>query len=895
MSAPPAVDHRVIDALVQGLLPHASGRRLLLVYARYDDSVDTFVAGGVQRRRVHVVDQHSVLGMVEAWQQHLRAHAEDDDLLVLTTSVPEEQLGWDLRAYAILRSIRNVDRARIVAHRFGAVDVDQRMRREDWLIDALLDAEPAEGWQRSGSVLTRDRALRALIGARLNRPAAGDGMLDAGTLLEWSRGGDAVRFEQLAQAERDGLSQWLTETVGDAAKVLTRLVADGRAADAMPLGVVASAAIGPNASLDAGLALGGLLGGAHGGELRAFTEAVAGTLERWVHEAATSRNWETAHKRVVQVVQRADEIASAAGLTESLGHNRFLPSAFISRLHALAAALPTGSNRAKVSDAERALASVRDHAMARLQPGRVRAAEMAVRLARWLARPAGATTAVAAAVELQLADTAWADRALNVLWHGDPGGDPVVGQAYRSLWEASQARRNGLDEAFAQRLAVWSTHASTIESSGCLLVEQVLAEIAAPLAKKTAPLVIVLDGMSGAVATGLGEELIDKSWLEVSRTAGQRIAAVAAIPSVTRVSRASLLAGTVTAGEQSTEKEGFQAFWRKRRRAARLFHKADIGGGAGKLFSDELHTALAEPGTVVGVVLNTIDDALDHGQEGDRAEWAVDKITYLPALLDAARSHQRPVVLVSDHGHVLDRGMENPTPASGVESARWRTGEPSTGEVALSGPRVVYGDGTLVAPWRENIRYTPRKAGYHGGASLAEMTVPVLVLLPTLEQLPSDWHVLPRESSEPGWWESRGPRAAALPVPEPPVKSRKVKASENVDALFPVDPPVEESLGNKVVNSPAYKEQRNFAPRGPDRRAVAAVIDALAAQPDHLLTTSAVADAAGRAARQPEFFVTALERLLNIDGYPIVSRVDGRTRVKLDVETLRLQFGVGTK
>ena len=57
-------------------------------------------------------------------------------------------------------------------------------------------------------------------------------------------------------------------------------------------------------------------------------------------------------------------------------------------------------------------------------------------------------------------------------------------------------------------------------------------------------------------------------------------------------------------------------------------------------------------------------------------------------------------------------------------SARWRTGEPNDGEIALSGPRVLLGDGRVVVPWREEIRYTRRRAGYHGGASLAEMAVP---------------------------------------------------------------------------------------------------------------------------------------------------------------------------
>lgn len=888
MTAPPTVDRRAIDALVQVQLPHAGDRRLLLVHARYDDNVNTFVLGGAQRRRVHVADQHSMLGMVEAWQQHLVEHAADDDLLVLTTSVPEEQLGWDLRAYAIGRSVRNVDRARIVAQRFGAVDIDQRVRSEDWLIDGLLDAEPSEGWPRTGSVLTRDSAIRALIGARLGRAAPADGTLDAGTLLEWSQSADTVRFTELAAAEREGLVRWLTDTVGAAATVLMHLVEQRRTLDAMPLGVVAAAITGPTASLEAGLALGGLLGGAPSNDLHAFTEAVEGTLERWVHEAAVTRNSEAARQRVLQVVRRADEIATGAGLTEALSGSRFVPSAFTARMRTLAAALTEG----RAADAEQVLNSVRHHALSTLSSERLRAAEMAVRLTRW----SGETemSSVASGVTQHLADTAWVDRALTVLWHGDPGGDPVLGQAYRSVWQEVRARRDEIDESFAQRLASWSRHASTVESGGSLLIEQVLSETIAPVAKKAAPLVIVLDGMSGAVAAGFGEQVAEKTWIEVSRHPEQRDAAVAAIPSVTKVSRASLLTATVTEGNQAVEKDGFAKFWRRRRRQARLFHKADIGGGAGTWLSEELVTALSEPNTVVGVVLNTIDDALDHGQEGDRVEWRLDDITYLSALLSEARSSQRPVVLVSDHGHVLDQASDQPTPASGVESARWRTGEPGDGEVALTGPRVVYGDGALVAPWREDIRYTSKKAGYHGGASLAEMTVPVLVLLPSLELLPDGWHVLPRERSEPEWWRVQtahpDPDAAPEPVKTP---SKRKKPPENTASLFPTNSPADEdSLGERVVASDVFERQRVLVPRAPERPVVVAVIDALAAQPDGKSTLGAVAAAAGRAARRPEFFVRVLERLLNVDGYPIVSAVDNGKYVKLDVATLRTQFGV---
>ena len=173
----PELTRRIVDALLAEELPYAKGRRLLLVYGRYADATAEFVSTAANRVRVHVRDEHSVLGITEAWQQHLADHPDDTDVLVVTTTVDDHQLGWDLLAYAIARSTRTVDRARIVAQRFGSVDVDPRLRTETWLVDALLDAEPAEGWPRNGSVLTRDAAIRALIGARLGGVTVREGVL----------------------------------------------------------------------------------------------------------------------------------------------------------------------------------------------------------------------------------------------------------------------------------------------------------------------------------------------------------------------------------------------------------------------------------------------------------------------------------------------------------------------------------------------------------------------------------------------------------------------------------------------------------------------------------------------------------------------------------------------
>lgn len=921
---PPAVNRRIIEALLGDELPHDSHRRLVLVHGRYEDSTPEFCTDidGVPRR-IRVTDQTSVLGIVEAWQEHQAATSGSDDVLVVTTGVDDAQLGWDLRGHALHRSTRTVDRSKIVAHRFGALEADPRIRREGWLVEALLDAEPASGWPRCGSVLTRDFAVQALIEARLGNPDLADSMfgagaLDADALLAWSRTpAGPARFATLSGAERAGVTDWLTDMVGDVAPVLLGLAAAGRGVDAMALGVLGSVLTAPGVGAEAALAFGGLFGdlGLRPAQLRAFTAVVEGTLERWCAEAesAGAAGSNPARQRVLDVVQRADELAAAADLTEALTRNRFLPSGLQARLRTVTDALSVRPRvtTAAVATAETALGTLLHHRLAGLYPRRLHTARMAVRLGRWLTTPEPAVTSVAAGVRRHLSEWGWVDRALTVLWAGDPVGDPVVGEAYRALHEAGRARRDALDEAFARKLVTWTEHACTQAPGDCLLVEDILEKIALPVAARRAPLIVLLDGMSSAVAAELGEQLTRRSWTEVSPDADHRAAAVSALPSVTRVSRASLLTASRTTGEQAIEKDGFAAFWRKHRREAALFHKAEIGGYAGHRLAEPLVEALAGAGAV-GVVLNTIDEALQHGRAGDRVEWQPADITYLPELLDTARGYGRPVVLVADHGHVLEHSAPNTglVTAPGVESARWRTGVPEPEEVALAGPRVLEGGGHIVAPWREDIRYTYRRFGYHGGASLAEMTVPVLVLLPTPDLLPTGWSVLPPELAAPVWWAPRSTAAPAHPAADavamPPVKrkGKAVRQLESGDGLFAIDdmpvtaspstgetPAAPPTWGARVVATEVYNSQRAFVRKAPDKPVVATVIDKLLAA-DGTLSLTAVAAVAGRAGRNPDGFAATLQRLLNVEGYPVLGLADGGRTLRLDQELLRQQFGL---
>ncbi|MEW2548597.1 BREX-2 system phosphatase PglZ [Streptomyces sp. NPDC047002] len=913
----PRVGRRTVEALLAANAKDLGEHSLVLVHGQYASGASprfTVLLGG-ETRRVHVRDEASVLGVVAALREHRNA-AASSDVLVVTTGVDDEQLGWDVRGRAVRRKTLTVENAEVVLQRFGATGLDPRMYRERWLLEALVEAEPAEeGWPRIGGVLTRDAALRALAAERLGLRAAhaasghdGQVTIDADTLLAWSRTpAGPGRFAELGATERAELKKWLAEVAGPAVPVLLSLAEAGLGHDALPLGLLGAALRDPAAQPDTVLALGGLFGQVmpRRSELAVFTDAVEGTLTRWIADARTS---DDARLRVEAVLDGADELADKAGLTLGLTASRFLPSSFTAQLRRTVAE----AHRSPVAG-EAALADLLGHALAGLRPDQVQAAETAVRVARWLSGPEPAVTSVAAAVRAHVSDWGWVDRALTVLWAGDPDGDLETGRDLRALYEQARERRQPLDREFARKLAAWAAHATAQHAEGCLVVENVLDTVVRPLAGQAAPLLLVLDGMSSAVAAQLGEEAERDGWREIvprpePGQAPARLAAVSMLPSVTRVSRASLLAGEAAGGGQSTETTAFTAFWKRRRKAAALFHKAAIGGEAGHALSHGLMTALASD-AVVGVVLNTIDEALDNGRHGRGTTWSLADITHLRELLAAARSYGRPVVLVADHGHVLERGSRSDAPtaaAEGAESARWRTGDSAReGETTVHGPRVREGGGAVILPWREDIRYTGRRAGYHGGASLAEVTVPVLVLLPAGEEAPREWVPLPRELSTPGWWRTHvtgdvpktAPPSAAQPGALSPARrptpSESASATEaRPSARTAAGPPVAESLGSTVVSSEVYAAQKEYVRKAPEAKVVATVIDALVTAGGTMspAALAAAVSATGRVRRNVEGFVATVQRLLNVEGYPVLGFVDGGHAVKLDVPLLREQF-----
>jgi hypothetical protein len=923
---------------------------LLRAAPEWQGDTELTVDGGSGPVSVTVAPCKTVLAVLDA----LSADRADDGYLVILTPCDTRDVGESVLARALRPEIKPVDRWDLVRETFGARHLDPALTRNDsrWIAEALLDAQPAGGWRRlNGLVLTWATALNRLAATRLGIDDADDSAIDAAALLQWTLEPSAVaRFAELRKAEREGLVAWLAETVGPVADVVFRMAAAGRVKDAVPFGLVAGV-LYPDA-LNIGASPAGASHGTRGGgpsgqdavigsqadsaitvarvraeerylggktpetsALRAFGVAAESLVTRWADNGHASQ--------AARLCERAEAIIDELSGTEDArralaSRSAVLEAGMDARVSAFAEALSAAlaqPGAATLFAAAEVLRAAKEHGRKRDHDADLRAAEAAMRLARWLASAEKSPATLADAATRMLRSWGWADRALTVIERADTSRVPRLSEVYRSLWQRARERRAALDDAFARKLANWTEAGSDTD---LVCVENLLDRIARPVATKRLPLIVVLDGMSVAAATELAEDFTARgSWQEAGRLADGREPVLATVPSVTAISRTSLLAGTLTSGGQPEENAGFAKFWARQKSV--LFHKGDLAPEPGAPLASGVREAILDPVTVVGIVLNTIDDALDKGKPGGPANWAVETVTYLRAVLDEARRAGRPVILTADHGHVLDHGADINSAKSAA--ARYRTGGTAEkGEIVIRGPRVLTaGGGTadaeVVAAVDENIHYTPRKAGYHGGASPVEVVIPVITLFPPDTQIPSGWTKYDAVGHAPAWWSipsaaqppnrqqaspgtgsvlSTSAGSAPAPSASPSRKRVKPAAQDDSAALFGVSEVVKlerkaASLGTQVTESPRMAAQRSGIPRAPEETRVAALIDALV-QAGGRLSRAEAAEIVGIANARMSGYLSQLMRLLNIDGYPVLQTLDAGQTVDLNVSLLRQQF-----
>lgn len=820
--------------------------------------------------------------------------------LVIITPLATHEIAEDIAARFARARVFQPEGWDIVRQLFQAKETDARLGRYAWMPQSLIDGAAQGAYPPvANGFLGLETAWQEVLHRFLRIPTARP---DAVYLLTWSMttGADGV-LDQLPATARADVLGWLSETAGNAGDMVLGCIEAGRMADALPLGLVCGVVFAPN------------------GEGQAELGQAAIRLERFVNDKhigiMEGRAWSRAAEQVVRaaglesaraILDRADALLQDLRIAEFAHFSDFVPTALDQRMQDFALALsahaaePSEANLAQVElQANRAL----KHTLLAAQPPRAERVEMARRLSRWLLIAPQSVASLQTAATRQSDDGAFVDWARFRLLGGDEIAE--LSQAYSACREALITRRNAFAKKFAQKLIEWNANKPIVDGR-LVPVESVLERVLAPIASAHPTLLLVMDGLSISIFRELFSRSASHGWAEmVPSNIGQPLVGVAALPTVTEVSRTSLLCGRLTLGAAAQEKTGFAshtALLAHSRAGSppRLFHKGDLADATN--LSPEVRAAIADTHQrVIGVVYNAVDDHLS-GPDQLHQRWTLEDLRLLLPLLREAREARRVVVITADHGHLLEDGS---TQLNGGDSDRWRPGADSRtpDEMAITGGRVVTSDGSnsVVCLWGESTRYGGRKNGYHGGLSPQEVMVPLSVIVPLGLNLP-EWTQAP--PAQPEWWELPPVEKSTDTKPEITQPARPIgrKPSSQVgqpqlfgpDELPPAPPPAPATPDwiSALLSGSIYASQRQLAARValPDEK-MRLLLTALSERGGKLSRT-----ALAQRLSLPEIriggMLSAVRRMLNVDQALVLIVDEAAGTVELNIHLLLQQFRV---
>ncbi len=825
---------------------------------------------------------------------------------VLLTALDETDLGGDVVARLARYRLYSIDPWQLVLDLFRASTPDPRLRSQRWLAEALLEVLPTDGPDPVPTgVLDYRTAFTALLRYGLSFTGSD---LDLRAVLEWLvQPGVVDVYRKAPDSVRQGIAEFLNETAGDAASLLLGCVTAGHGDRAVPIGIVCRvifAAPDQRTAQEAAIRLEPYVGTKSINRTAALGWATE--AEGWIERRIEVSDKSTAARLLATAdVFLCDEL----GAPELARESRFLPSGFKQRLSRVGTALEAVLQKPSpvaATELASAVHSTIEHIDANARGLLVRGLEMLPRLVAWLdiSRGSSPPKSFAEAARSYLTDSGFVDWARGAIRDG--AGTASLAAAMNQLDAAVLARREEENLVFATHLAAWSENPT---SSGVLPIERVIEDIVAPIATQHPVLLMVLDGMGLPAFQELLEDIERQVWIEVAPEGSPNavVPVIATLPSVTEFSRASLLAGSLGRGDQNTEKAAFENQPKLRPHTAathppRLLHKNELRAGGDGTLSRETRALIQDPANrVLGVVINAVDDHLAKGEQIN-IRWDCETVAPLHQILEAAADAGRIVILTADHGHVIESGTRM---ARGSGGERWRTpqGKLEEGEILVGGPRVLSpSGGKVVLPWTERLRYGVKKNGYHGGATPQEVVVPLAVLSKPSTELVGWVDMAPRT---PTWWYVEPPKAlttVSLAKPTPPAKRARAAAPQPKSdlplfggSLAPLTPPstvTPPAWIDALLRSDLFQEQRARAGRQPmpEER----IRQFLVSLENHggTLTTIAMAR---RLEVQPvriTGILATIRKLLNVDGYAVLSVDDASGSIMLNRELLFVQFGL---
>lgn len=850
-----------------------------------------------------------------AVREALVRHEGAEKLVMLLCFKESPRLGKDVLARLWKNEVRRISPWRTLQQLTDVQSIDPRVTRNQgrWLPNALLECHEAfREHIRFGEVLDLETAWLALARGYLGYT---ESSLELPELLRWSLRPEAARrMADLPSEVREHLGDWFRATIPQAATIIEALFRHNEAQHLLGVGLACSvmyaeglehSGTGEPSAIHAGRGrfIERHLGGANI-ELRAlkhFGEVAHATSQNILREEGA--------QLLGGAFSQAEQILASLGFGAAMAQSRLLPGGLRLRLTALAEALDRGLGRQRaetsIAAAEAALREVLNHGLAgpSQRKQQVERAEMAVRLLRWLRLHA--TEQETKGLDAYISDGSFVDWARSRLWAGED--HELLSQAYQRLATAVTGRREAQQQAWIEQLTKVARGDQLPEH--LLPVEQALDKVVTPiLATKKPTLLLVLDGMSLAVYRELQSDLVRHGWIEVvSSPDAPEPCLVATLPTATEYSRSSLLSGGLGQGLAAQEQQAFGTHSGLRQHSSTRFppvllHKQDLQQpGSGSLASKARGLIAGTEHRIVAAVINAIDDQLSSSAQVD-LQWNLEAIPLLRQVLEAAREAGRAVVITSDHGHVLDHdSVFAPIEEETRNGERYRQGAKSTDkEVLLKGSRVLVPGNEVILPVTEQLRYTRgRNRGYHGGGSLQEVAIPLGVYVSVSDGASVAGRVeVPRRL--PAWWQGdqaltlteanvqeEGAVMAIQPEPIQPAPMDDLFAAEEPPAAAAA---TAQDWIEALLASSVFKQNQARAGRIPVSDQQLRELLSLLARGQGTAMTGTIVQKLGIPRIRLRGFLAAVQKLLNVDGYPVLKVDREAETVKLDQDSLRTQF-----
>lgn len=559
------------------------------------------------------------------------------------------------------------------------------------------------------------------------------------------------------------------------------------------------------------------------------------------------------------------------------------------------------------------------------------------RLAAWLIQPAhvpeGSVGSAKRAVSIA---TRFAEEGGYVDWArrvcGRERPDGPLGEAWAALRDAVEKRRDADEQEFARGMQSWA--ASSRPSIGCVPIERASKTFVADFLRGAPPdaprrlLVILMDGMSWARCQELCESLRPQGWEPLRWTPTGHSSAsmqpmLAAFPTITSVSRSAFFAGELpTQGPEPKSSKDPQR-WANNPAlkglegpaGLPLFMKADIEAERHLPSRAALDCIADLEQPLVAAIVNTLDDALKGAPSLEFTTQAID-IKPLRELLLRADQANRAVLLVADHGHVLSERAESLKNAQEAGGARWRvhhdtqalhasealldrgawSPEPGQGVILLTGERAQYS------------RHSHH--GEHGGLSLAEVVSPAILLgTSRLYAATNDAALDLAPPQTPAWWSDMRPAIHADAPTQPAARRPRLQPQSLFGDLGSVDTAVEPPRPGRSSIAPAWVKQLQessafkaavkLAPI-PEKDIDRTIVQALAATrvlvaSGGTATSRSLALATDVALTRVGGLMARVTSILNAEGETCVRKDDATDSYLLDLERMKLVFGVALK